>query len=164
MRRQSIVIAVVFFGFVSAAIAQQDAINNGSPQDISAPALKEPPAGNEMYPVIRETLDILKEIASSIRVYKFVEQNPELIRKVDDVIKKDEEALSKFDNLMQFSDPDQPSVTQPLDFDIYTVAREAVDTLKELLSTAQGCKFAEENRDLIKRAEDILKRNTQAIE
>ena len=160
MRRSFIFIIVVFFGFVSVVMAQQDAANDSDvlSEDVSEPLLIESPMGSDFYPVVRETVEILKEIRHRIQVYKFAEQNPDLMQKVDDVIEMDEEALSEFDALMQFSDPDQPLAAPPVSFDMYTVAREGVDTLKELLDKLQGCKFVEENLDLIERAEDLLKR------
>ena len=164
MRRPFIFIVIVFFGFISVVMAQQDAGDDVLSQDASEALLMEPPAGSDMYPVIRETVDILKEILGGIQAYKFAGENPDLMQKVDDVIKRDEEALSEFDSLMQFVDPDdQFLAAPPTSFDMHSVAREALDTLEELLNTVQGCKFAKENLDLIERAEGVLKRDIQML-
>ena len=165
MRRPFVFIVIVFFGFVSVIMAQQDVGNyvSSPDQDASEPLLMEPPAGSDMYPVIRETADILREILDRAQVGKFAEQNPDLMQEVNDVIKRDEEALNEFDALMQFPDPDQPLVEGPISFDMHAVACESLDTLEELLNKVQGCKFVEENLELIERAENVVKRDSQTL-
>ena len=165
MRKTLICIVVIFFGLVSVVMAQQEEADDVLPQDqdASEPMLGRPPMGSDSYPVVLETVNILKEVQERIQVSKFAEQNLNLMQRVDDVIKRDVEALNEFDTLMQSYDPDQPLVELPISFDMYAVAREAVDTLKELLDKLQGSKFAKDNLDLIEWAEDLLERTSDTL-
>jgi len=107
MKKLLIFILAIFFVSVPVVMAQQNVSDEASPQDMTAPIMV-PPAGYDMYPVVRETVDVLRELLDSIKGCKFAEQNPDLIQKAEDVIKRGENALSEFDAIREFPDSIQP--------------------------------------------------------